>query len=1371
MLNDFRFMTVKKYLEKKNDPEILEIFNQLADAAIIFTPLVFGAHFLPIWGLLAVKDKLVNIGKSIVMFVSKQTEDTYVERAEQIKIAYSVICFTAYFEALNELQPDDFIQEIQKIYKLQTNELKYETREIDVVYGIPLADEILSYSEVKKKIMAIYLETSKHLIENLHKLDYFKKNEKKKDPKVKKAIDAIKNVPKRALQIYEAQYIDLGSSFQDFGFYMQFREFNALNKKKIENEIVIKQILGRIDRIDVGLTDLADLLTNIAEVRDRDKESAEIVEEIQKKYRAEVEKPIIDDNENEKELITIDEKTKLIFPRVIDAFIPQAYKCLTYHIDRKIKKARQQIEPNSVWEGIPVGEDIASFFVKYMSSPTSIDYPLLIIGHPGSGKSVLTKILSTQLMCEAYTVIRIPLREVNTDLEIVNIVEEQIKKDSQCTLSGGYAAFARHFKNKPLLIILDGYDELLQVKGQVFSGYLKKIHTFQQDQKDRERPVRIIVTSRITLIDKAIIPENSSILRLLEFDKKRQNKWVDIWNQTNKLYFKEDSNILPFSLPDEKEKNSIIELAKQPLLLLMLAIYDSDNNGLKELGDDLKKTELYDNLLQRFVRREVSRRDDFRKKTIIEQHDEITKEMKRLGVAAMGMFNRQKLHIHSSELEADLKTYNVHRSREQLKDADSLFGSFFFIHKSTTQDISNDNQETENAFEFLHNTFGEFLTADMIIKCLLKRVSTLVSLNQNPTLQEEYLRKLNDPNSLDNEWYLNIMFTPLYSRPVILEMIREHFPKTLKYYESNMDEEVFYEYLNILIQTQINFFLSSRQLPNVFFNEEGKFNKAPTMSFIATYTMNLVTLSSLIMNNGFIFNEANYNNSNSNMAELGAWDKLISLWKAWFPLDTLAGLSAILKSKRKDNIITIRCNDIFEMSNVKNKVELLLSVSTSLSDDYLTVLSGLQTSRFCDITKQNEDEALEYIKKVDSNFFVVFVTNKIRYEINNINIKRLNFKKINKYINILVQYEDLPKLSRTVLVYVFDTIEIALIRKAVYIETQSILISFIIKIIKDDVITESTSALTNIKKMIYQNLENSLFFFEAECSYFRTIDPIVMRERDYEYYHKDLMLHRMFYHKRIISRHMIHGHTDFYFIDEIFFRYLNENNLKEMLKTNPNHVAKLIYIHRTNFIDYNKTVLDYFDIFPMLFSQNAHLIGSDAIYYSIAIAESTKNPKTIKYADELKKYVLNHLTPRFLLFLFVANPKLLNLILKNIPEIKNNENVKILHKFSRELLLERSVFYRFSNELLEGNLEKKVFLFDIISIISYIEMHRNLSFPRIESIDRLFLTLYKEVNAQDIQDKISELSVFEYKTLLWYSEKTTNNEIIHNLRKLLTFST
>ena len=107
-----------------------------------------------------------------------------------------------------------------------------------------------------------------------------------------------------------------------------------------------------------------------------------------------------------------------------------------------------------MWDKLPTQHDMDKFFVKYLYSPDSIDYPLVIIGHPGSGKSLLTKVLAAQLMSDSYTVIRIPLREVDADADIDVLVEDQVKKLTNRPLSAqGYGGFASQFNEKPLIII------------------------------------------------------------------------------------------------------------------------------------------------------------------------------------------------------------------------------------------------------------------------------------------------------------------------------------------------------------------------------------------------------------------------------------------------------------------------------------------------------------------------------------------------------------------------------------------------------------------------------------------------------------------------------------------------------------------------------------------------------------------------------------------------------------------------------------------------------------------------------------------------------------------------------------------------------
>lgn len=305
----------------------------------------------------------------------------------------------------------------------------------------------------------------------------------------------------------------------------------------------------------------------------------------------------------------------------------------------------------------------------------------------------------------------------------------------------------------------------------------------------------------------------------------QRQKWIDIWNSINADYFASEK-INPFSLPlkEKGKKNSIIELAEQPLLLLMLALYDSEANELAKTSN-IKRTELYDNLLRRFVRRERRRYvAGFEDKTPEEQEVIIDKEMNRLGVVAIGMYNRQEVVIRSRQLEEDLDTFKARREdgspkAHTLKESESVLGGFFFIHKSTAQDVDAHSEKSESAYEFLHNTFGEFLAADFILRNTINEVKDILVDRKFKSSGLE--NKLSNPDSLNSGWFYCLMFVPLYSRPVVIEMLREHITKALKRtleiysFPFVITKDDFIDNLQYLDKNQLKMILNTRNSPSV----------------------------------------------------------------------------------------------------------------------------------------------------------------------------------------------------------------------------------------------------------------------------------------------------------------------------------------------------------------------------------------------------------------------------------------------------------------------------------------------------------------------------------------------------------------------------
>lgn len=1073
MIKDYNFKDIEKYLKGDANigKDILDAFEDLSNAAIIFSPIFFGPQFLPMLELLDVKDRLFNLGHKVYDFIAQKIEMDYIDRTEQMRAAYALICYTAYFDVLQDVLPNDVRRKLKLKFEKKKELMVESIDSADTLQTLPVAsdihcnvfyaDHVTSFSDIKKQLTTVYERVTRNLIKMILDASIFNENKKKENQELETLKTKLEKLPQHAIKVYESQYLHLADQFNDFALFAQLKNFEGIHYAIEKNKVAIDMIAGVTKNIDIGLKNLNSIVNSIV-MEYSDIQAQDIIDDLAQKYIATIEEPIIDD----KEISSDTETISLRFPRIVDAFIPQSYKCLSY--ERKETK----LEDTSVWSQLPTQNDLDRFFIKYLYSPNSIDYPLVILGQPGSGKSLLTKVLSAQLMSNSYVVVRIPLREVNAEDGIDVLVEDQIKKLTNRPLSTqGYGGFAAQFNEKPLIIILDGYDELLQAKGDVFSGYLEMVRRFQQDQKAMKRPVRIIITSRITLIDKARIPINSTILRLMEFDHHQRKAWIDIWNNINADYFSE-SNITPFSLPSEEKggENSVIELAEQPLLLLMLALYDSEANELAKTND-IKRTELYDNLLRRFVRRERRRYvSGFEDKSVDEQEKIIDQEMGRLGVVAIGMYNREEVVIRSRQLEEDLDTFNARRDDgsprlNTLKESESVLGGFFFIHKSTAQDVDAHSDNSESAYEFLHNTFGEFLTADFILRNTINEVKDILVDRKFKT--SGLINKLLNPDSLNPGWFYCLMFVPLYSRPVVIEMLREHaikaLERALQVEDSpiNIKQEDFVDNLKFLVQNQLKMVLNTRNSPKVMRSRTVFDQDMPLLGYLSTYTLNLVILACTLSPGGFEFNEEEYCYPETNVIDARPWDKLTSLWKAWFPSADLMGLSVILKAKRENKTsILIGCNKKFEATRYEQPIDILLCVSFTLGDNLLAGLSGLQTQRFCEITRMSNEDICDMLKEESSDLYFSYLITLLRKEINGCSgdgreYRELivNYKKVNRIIEIIIHDTRLESVNCDTILSVFEILEYCIMRNIIFISIKKDIIKVLPRLMDNSKLT------------------------------------------------------------------------------------------------------------------------------------------------------------------------------------------------------------------------------------------------------------------------------------------------------------------------------
>ncbi|TQE17530.1 hypothetical protein Sipo8835_27905 [Streptomyces ipomoeae] len=416
------------------------------------------------------------------------------------------------------------------------------------------------------------------------------------------------------------------------------------------------------------------------------------------------------------------------------------------------------------WAEQPVYDTIEEFFAAHFLSASALLAPLVVLGHPGAGKSLLTRLLAARLPADEFRPLRVELRHTPAEADLEEQLEHGLRQ-----ATGRKMSWPEWYGSQPgtiPVVLLDGFDELLQAGAQRLGSYrqwtyLTDLESFQHREAEQGRPLIVVVTSRTVVADRAAIPTESQVLRLEPFAEPEIDRWLSIWNRTNGTYLKQHG-LRP--LTAEPVIRHHHELAAQPLLLLMLALYDAVDNALHRLEDEnISRTQLYDRLLREFVQRQVVK-DGSRPPS--EQRAAVDRELHRLSVIALGMFHRGAQAISGEEADRDLaalrntEPHGPQDCREPqepprgIGSSKTLFGRFFFMHEAQAVVT----EERLRSYEFIHATFGEHLAARLIVRALERLVKSAGS-GQGP--------------ADDGELYALLSFAPLTDRAQLVQNLRE----------------------------------------------------------------------------------------------------------------------------------------------------------------------------------------------------------------------------------------------------------------------------------------------------------------------------------------------------------------------------------------------------------------------------------------------------------------------------------------------------------------------------------------------------------------------------------------------------------------------
>ncbi|MEU7529432.1 ATP-binding protein [Saccharothrix sp. NPDC042600] len=489
-------------------------------------------------------------------------------------------------------------------------------------------------------------------------------------------------VAAKALQRYGYHYQRLAAQVPEFVVWSMLNEHSATRAHLAAAHDELKAALD--DQVH-AMSRLESLLTALGDGQ-RDHLSA-----LHRATRAGLEEPVLPLDAS-----TAHQFPHVRFPLVREVFIQPHYRC--ERVNTRSRPADEQW-----WQPLPRHRDLDVRLTAHLVSAEATRLPLLVLGHPGAGKSLLMKVLAGRLPADRYTTVYVPLRHVSSAAAVYRQIEEALARETNGRVD--WAALADQSPTTTRVVLLDGLDEMLQAAGRDRADYLHDVAEFQRREAAQERPVVVVVTSRTLVADRVDVPLGATVVKLEGFDRDQAEQWRQVWNAVNR-------DGVDAGTVRELSRDAVAgqpELAGQPLLLLLLALYSADPS-LPAVESGLSRTALYRTLLDNFTVREATKLPD---------GTPPRDQLQRLSVAALGMFNRGRQHITDRELAADLAVLTT----AELDTDQRLVAQFFFVHTSAT-DLGTDR--ARRSYEFLHATFGEYLVAREIVDTLVDTADSTV---------------------------------------------------------------------------------------------------------------------------------------------------------------------------------------------------------------------------------------------------------------------------------------------------------------------------------------------------------------------------------------------------------------------------------------------------------------------------------------------------------------------------------------------------------------------------------------------------------------------------------------------------------------------
>jgi CRP-like cAMP-binding protein len=330
------------------------------------------------------------------------------------------------------------------------------------------------------------------------------------------------------------------------------------------------------------------------------------------------------------------------FPTIGDGYVNPRYRvALAGH--------QLRVADERYWENQPPRENLDLMLAGYVTSPEATRMPLLLVGDPGAGKSLLSKVIAARLPAAAYTAVRVPLRRALTR-ELLEVQVDQALRNATNGKLDSWRRLTELSADTSLVLILDGLDEMPGTSPAGRDDYLQEVMDFQRHEAERHRPIVAMVTARTLVADRVDIPPGTTVVKLDMFNEANIIDWLHQWQKVNaplmatgKIRRMTDAVALRH-----------LDLARHPILLQMLAFYAA-NPALPGLDEMLSPGADPDRAARRL------------EKEIAKLSSHLTEELRLTVLASLGRPSaaRDQGPINSDDIPArESETLNKQPSRK-----------------------------------------------------------------------------------------------------------------------------------------------------------------------------------------------------------------------------------------------------------------------------------------------------------------------------------------------------------------------------------------------------------------------------------------------------------------------------------------------------------------------------------------------------------------------------------------------------------------------------------------------------------------------------------------------------------------------------------